>query len=87
MSGVGQIGAMELGANKARKKGIEPSLAVGAKVMMAAQEHGLILRSMPTDTLAFSPPLIISKAEIDEMLSRFGTALNEVEQSLSKAAA
>ena len=85
--GVGLIGAIELVADKATKQSFEPSLAVGAKVMMAAQEHGLILRSMPTDTLAFSPPLIISKAEIDEMLSRFGTALNEVEQSLSKAAA
>ncbi|MDF1748818.1 MAG: aspartate aminotransferase family protein, partial [Alphaproteobacteria bacterium] len=50
-------------------------------------EHGLILRSMPTDTLAFSPPLIISKAEIDEMLARFGKALEDVAQSLSKAAA
>ncbi|HAJ20883.1 MAG TPA: aspartate aminotransferase family protein, partial [Rhodospirillaceae bacterium] len=85
--GVGLIGAIELVADKATKQSFEPSLAVGAKVMMAVQEHGLILRSMPTDTLAFSPPLIISKAEIDEMLARFGKALNQVQHSLSKAAA
>ena len=41
-----------------------------------AQKHGLIIRAMG-DTLAFSPPLIIGEGEIDEMLARFGRALDE----------
>ena len=35
-----------------------------------AQHHGVILRNMPGDIVAFCPPLIISEAEIDEMLAR-----------------
>ena len=39
------------------------------------QHHGAILRNMPGDIVAFSPPLIISEAEIDEMMAGFAKAL------------
>ncbi len=32
------------------------------------------------DAIAFSPPLIISEAEIDEMLDAFGRALQDTER-------
>jgi 4-aminobutyrate--pyruvate transaminase len=32
---------------------------------------------LPGDIVAFSPPLIISEAEIDEMMSCFGKALDD----------
>jgi 4-aminobutyrate--pyruvate transaminase len=32
---------------------------------------------MPGDNVAFSPPLIISEAEIDEMMGCFGRALDD----------
>jgi 4-aminobutyrate--pyruvate transaminase len=50
---------------------------VGAYLVRRAQEHGLILRSMAGDIVAFSPPLIISDAEIDELLLRFERALDD----------
>jgi 4-aminobutyrate--pyruvate transaminase len=42
-----------------------------------AQHHGAILRNMPGDIVAFSPPLIITEAEIDEMLGCFAKALDD----------
>jgi 4-aminobutyrate--pyruvate transaminase len=32
---------------------------------------------MPGDVVAFSPPLIISESEIDEMMACFGRALDD----------
>ena len=36
--------------------------------MRRAQEHGLITRVLGGDVIAFSPPLIITEAEIDRLL-------------------
>jgi adenosylmethionine-8-amino-7-oxononanoate aminotransferase len=38
----------------------------------------------PGDVVAFSPPLIITEAEIDEMFDRFGAAVDEVEAIYSR---
>lgn len=72
--GVGLVGAIELVRDKASKEPFDPSHGVGAHVTALAQDEGLILRAMG-DSVAFSPPLIITEAEIDEMFDRFGTAL------------
>jgi 4-aminobutyrate--pyruvate transaminase len=37
----------------------------------------VILRNMPGDIIAFSPPLIISESEIDEIFACFGKALDD----------
>ena len=41
-----------------------------------AQAHGLIVRNLG-DSIAFTPPLIVTEADIDEILARFGKALDE----------
>jgi 4-aminobutyrate---pyruvate transaminase len=74
--GIGLIGAVELAADKRTGAPFDPKLAMGAAVVAKAQDHGVILRAMG-DTIAFSPPLIISAEEIGEMLSRFRLALDE----------
>jgi 4-aminobutyrate--pyruvate transaminase len=38
----------------------------------------VIGRSVLNDSICFSPPLIITEAEVDEMLSRVGSALDEL---------
>ncbi len=74
--GIGLIGAIELVKDKATRESFDPKDGVGAFCQDQAQEHGLITRGMG-DSLAFSPPLIITGDEIDEMLRRFGKALDE----------
>jgi len=75
--GIGLIGAVELVRDKATKQPFDPQAGVGPHLVRRAQEHGVILRSMPGDNVAFCPPLIITEAEIDEMLAGFGKALDD----------
>jgi 4-aminobutyrate--pyruvate transaminase len=75
--GMGLIAAVELSANPALRQAFPPERAVGAYLVRRAQEHGLILRAMAGDIVAFSPPLIITKAEIHALLERFERALDD----------
>ena len=84
--GVGLIGAVELVANKDSRAAFDPKLAVGPRVVAKAQAKGVILRAMG-DAVAFSPPLIISESEIQEMLGRFRDALDEAHGELLAAGA
>ncbi|MBI4966715.1 MAG: aspartate aminotransferase family protein [Rhodospirillales bacterium] len=81
--GIGLIGAIELVADKTSRANFDPKLGVGAQVVAAAERHGVILRAMAGDAIAFSPPLVISKGEIEEMLERFGRALDQVAQAMT----
>lgn len=74
--GIGLIAGVELVRDKVGKTPFEPIGSAGALVSACAQAHGLILRAMG-DTLAVCPPLIITADEIDELLRRFGRALDE----------
>jgi 4-aminobutyrate--pyruvate transaminase len=75
--GMGLIAAVELAADPASRTPFAAERGVGAYLVRRAQEHGLILRAMAGDIVAFSPPLIISDAEIDELLLRFERALDD----------
>jgi 4-aminobutyrate--pyruvate transaminase len=75
--GIGLIGAVEVVRDKATKESFDPRAGVAAYLVRRAQHHGAILRNMPGDVVAFSPPLIISEAEIDEMMDCFRKALDD----------
>ena len=75
--GIGLIGAVELVRDKATRASFDPKAGIAAFLVRRAQHHGAILRSMAGDIVAFSPPLIITDAEIDEMLACFGRALDD----------
>jgi 4-aminobutyrate---pyruvate transaminase len=75
--GIGLIGAVELVRDKETKQSFDSKAGVAAYLVRRAQHHGAILRNMPGDVVAFSPPLIISEREIDEMLVCFGKALDD----------
>jgi 4-aminobutyrate--pyruvate transaminase len=75
--GVGLIGAAEIVRDKATKESFDPKAAVAPYLVRRMQHHGAILRSLPGDIVAFSPPLIITESEIDALLACFGKALDE----------
>eukprot|EP00752_Nemacystus_decipiens_P001112 g1112.t1 len=85
--GIGLIGAVQLMADKAAKTPFEAAQGVALKCADFAHEHGVVLRPLPGDAVAFSPPLVISEAEIDEMLDRFGRALDDTAAWLQREAA
>jgi 4-aminobutyrate---pyruvate transaminase len=75
--GIGLIGAVELAEDPKARKPFDPKRTVGAYLVRHAQEHGLILRVMAGDIIAFSPPLIITEKQIAELFTRFEKALDD----------
>lgn len=84
--GMGLIGAVELVEDKAARRNFAPARKVGARLVKIAEGHGLILRTLPNDSIAFSPPLVITAAEVEEMMARFGAALDELTVALRREA-
>jgi 4-aminobutyrate--pyruvate transaminase len=82
--GTGLIAAMELVANKTGPVNFDPKAKVGGRMTALCEQHGVIGRAVANDSLCFSPPLVISKAEIDEMLDRVGAALDELTVQLRR---
>jgi len=82
--GVGLIAGVELVKDKEKRENFEPSAKVGPKLVSIARQQGLICRAMVMDSIGFSPPLIITKAEVDEMLDRFDKTLSELSAQLRR---
>ncbi len=74
--GKGLIGAIELVADKERRESF-PDGRVGAAAKQYCQNNGLLIRAVSGNCLAFCPPLIISKEQIDEMMERFDHSLEQ----------
>ena len=82
--GVGLIGAVELVADKASRANFDPAMKVGARLAKLCEGNGAITRALPGDALAFSPPLIITEAEIHEMLDVVSKSLDELTVQLKR---
>ena len=65
----GMVGALELVPNKAERKFFAERGKVGALCRDIALRNGLILRAS-NDSMLLSPPLVISRSEIDELLEK-----------------
>jgi L-2,4-diaminobutyrate transaminase len=77
--GVGLIAAVELVAARDPPAPFDPALQVGPRVYRRCLELGLITRALPmADTIAFSPPLVVSEAELDEMVALARRAVDDV---------
>jgi len=77
--GVGLLAALEFVADKAAKERFDPSRKVGPSVASACLEEGLVARATPQgDILGFAPPLVITRAEIDELVAMTKRAVDKV---------
>jgi 4-aminobutyrate--pyruvate transaminase len=74
--GLGLVAGLELVRDKKTKQGFDSKAGIGLHIERCCQEHGVILRALG-DTLTVAPPLVISEAEIDDILRGVGAALGE----------
>ena len=79
--GKGLIAALELVSNKTTGATIAGGKG-GALAVKACQDAGLILRAVAGNALAFCPPLIITKAQVDEMLKRTKAGVDTAYETL-----
>jgi L-2,4-diaminobutyrate transaminase len=81
--GVGLLAALEFVADKKSKQRFDPNQTIGAKVSAACLQEGLIARAMPHgDILGLAPPLIITREEIDLVVSKVKCAVDKVYSTL-----
>jgi 4-aminobutyrate--pyruvate transaminase len=74
--GLGLVGALEIVKDKAKKESFPPAANVGLFIERRCQEHGVILRALG-DALTIAPPLVVEKADIEEILRVVAVALDE----------
>jgi putrescine aminotransferase len=67
-SGKGLLAAVELVEDKATKKMYDPEKKIGPRLMQEMTKRGLVTRAR-LENVFFSPPLVISEAELDRMIS------------------
>ncbi|MEY2866863.1 MAG: hypothetical protein RIQ43_889, partial [Pseudomonadota bacterium] len=78
----GMVGALELVPNKAERKFFADRGKVGGLCRNIALSNGLILRAT-YDSMLLSPPLVISRSEIDELFEKTWKSLNETAKALA----
>ncbi|WAM51675.1 aspartate aminotransferase family protein [Vreelandella venusta] len=79
---LGLIGALELVADKRTGERFDKSLSAGNLCRDLCFEHGLVMRSVG-DTMVMSPSLIITRDEIDELVSKARLALDKTAEKLA----
>jgi 4-aminobutyrate--pyruvate transaminase len=73
--GVGLIGALQLVADKESRAPLPPMAGIGPLIQTTAMENGIIVRASP-DAVYVCPPLIITRAQIDELMDGLSAALD-----------
>jgi len=79
--GVGLLAAIEVMADKKTKTPFDPALKIPTKIMDAARDRGVLLRSLG-DSLVCSPPLIVKPSDIEEITGVLALAIDDVYSSL-----
>lgn len=80
-SGVGLIGGLEVVADKARRESFAPEVRIADRIDIAARQNNLLIRALPS-RIAFSPPLIFTSDQLDEMQDKTVAALDSTLEGL-----
>jgi 4-aminobutyrate--pyruvate transaminase len=79
--GRGLLAGVELAPDSSGRSSFPRDMKVGALAQSLGEKHGLMFRAIG-DTLVFCPPLVISEGEIDEVLARLETTLDETAMAM-----
>jgi adenosylmethionine-8-amino-7-oxononanoate aminotransferase len=82
--GAGLLQGVEIVADRDTRRPYGADVKPGKMIERAARERGLIFRCA-TDYVAFSPPLVSTPADIDEMCDILDQSLAEVQEALPSA--
>jgi putrescine aminotransferase len=80
---VGLIGALELVKDKAKRQAFADPGEVGVICRDLCIANGLVMRAV-RDTMIVAPPLVITHAQIDELVEKARLALDQTRDTLAK---
>jgi 4-aminobutyrate--pyruvate transaminase len=75
--GEGLLAAVQLVQSKSPKKFFDPTAGLAKYLVARGHEHGVILRVLQNDAVAFAPPLISTEDELKQIADLFGRALDD----------
>ncbi|MGH6889933.1 MAG: aminotransferase [Rhizomicrobium sp.] len=81
--GKGLLAALELVPDKPARSFFPRGMDVGTRCRNHSVANGLMMRAI-RDTMVLSPPLVISEAEIDEMIARAREAVDRTARELGR---
>jgi adenosylmethionine-8-amino-7-oxononanoate aminotransferase len=76
----GLLGALELVADKATKRGFDPSLRLADRIAEIAYRNGLVFRAFGDNILGFAPALCYGAREFDLLFERLARILDEIHE-------
>lgn len=77
--GQGMLAAVQLMQDKSNKTFFDPSTKIAPSVTAKCYQNGLIARPLPSvDSVAFSPPLVTTNAQVDDIINIFETSVRDV---------
>jgi adenosylmethionine-8-amino-7-oxononanoate aminotransferase len=82
--GQGLIAAVEIVKDKASKEMFPAELQISLKVWEKALANGVITRVAGSNSIALCPPLIITREQIDELVTTLRRAIEEVAAELNE---
>jgi adenosylmethionine-8-amino-7-oxononanoate aminotransferase len=80
--GLGLVAGVEFVRDRETKEPFDVSLGVARRVWTAALEMGVIVRPLPGDVIALSPPFVITEREIDRAVAVLDQAVSKVATEL-----
>ncbi|NHN38364.1 aminotransferase class III-fold pyridoxal phosphate-dependent enzyme [Pseudomaricurvus alcaniphilus] len=80
---LGMLGAIEIVMDKATRQRFPKGINAGNIVRDAVTRHGLVMRAVG-DTMISAPPLIISRAQVDELVEKALKGLDEAGKILAQ---
>ena len=84
--GLGLMAGIELVEDRETKKAFDPDLAVAKRLQSLLMTEGLICRPM-FNSLGFSPPLIVSRNDVDSIVAMFSAGLEKLTSELGAGGA
>lgn len=81
--GKGLLAAIEMVANKQTGEAFLGG-TVGAYCQQRCQAHGLIVRAVAGSSIAFCPPLIITRQQVDELIAKTQQALDDTQKFIEE---
>jgi L-2,4-diaminobutyrate transaminase len=85
--GAGLMVAVEFVADRKSRRFFDPQTEPHRVVARKALEEGVSVRALPyADVTSFSPPLCVTRSDIDEIVDRYGRAVNRAMPELRQLA-
>ncbi len=82
VNGLGLLARVELVKDKTTREPFPFDQFIALRTAQKIMDHGVILRPLPGDVISFSPPLIIQREQIEQIVDAVDKGISDIEEEL-----